>query len=83
MAVKVVFFGVVMLAILLPTSFAADCSDDEWYQFGLSSSCGEHLCGETEHRYTTCTIDPFSRCLCKEDLYRRSSDDKCVPKEEC
>ncbi|KAK8787801.1 hypothetical protein V5799_022424 [Amblyomma americanum] len=60
-----------------------DCDKGEKYKTGQSSSCGEHKCGELEEGTRPCTADYVSGCFCKDHLYRRQSDNKCVRKHEC
>ncbi|KAK8759257.1 hypothetical protein V5799_003101 [Amblyomma americanum] len=81
---KIVLVAAVALA-LLQCVFAdeEDCDEGEVYKTGQSSTCGEHQCGEPESGVKPCTYDYVSRCFCKDDLYRRKSDHKCVPKDEC
>ncbi|KAL1486784.1 hypothetical protein MTO96_046823 [Rhipicephalus appendiculatus] len=59
------------------------CGEGEVFKENQSSSCGEHRCGDPENGLKPCTKDSVSRCFCEDNLYRRSSDNKCVPKEEC
>ncbi|XP_037523249.1 serine protease inhibitor 2 [Rhipicephalus sanguineus] len=84
MAMKAVLLCAVGLAVL-QISFAQnkECGEGEVWKTGQSSSCGENKCGDPEDGFKPCTMDYVSRCFCEDSLYRRSSDNKCVPKEEC
>ncbi|KAH7942888.1 hypothetical protein HPB52_002065 [Rhipicephalus sanguineus] len=78
----------VLLAVLTASDVSAlpegkKCGEGEVYKEGQSSTCGEHRCGDPEDGIKSCTFDLVSRCFCQDNLYRRSSDGKCVPKEEC
>ncbi|KAL1475008.1 hypothetical protein MTO96_037605 [Rhipicephalus appendiculatus] len=79
---KAVLVAAAVLAVLHASS-AQDkkCGKGEVYKENQSSTCGEHRCGEAEKR--SCTMDLASRCFCEDNLYRRTSDRKCVPKGEC
>ncbi|XP_037523248.1 chymotrypsin-elastase inhibitor ixodidin [Rhipicephalus sanguineus] len=79
-----VLVAAVVLAVLHASSAQGKkCGEGEVYKEGQSSTCGEHRCGDPEDGIKSCTFDLVSRCFCQDNLYRRSSDGKCVPKEEC
>ncbi|KAL1480870.1 hypothetical protein MTO96_050678 [Rhipicephalus appendiculatus] len=84
MAMKVALLCVVAL-IVVQITFAQrkGCGEGEVWKIGMSSSCGEKKCGDPEDGFRPCTMDFVSRCFCGHNLYRRSSDNKCVPKAEC
>uniref|UniRef100_A0A023G6M6 Putative tick til 8 n=1 Tax=Amblyomma triste TaxID=251400 RepID=A0A023G6M6_AMBTT len=81
---RVLLVASVVLVVLQLTFAAKDnCDKGEEYKTGQSSSCGEYKCGEEKGASRSCTKDSVSGCFCKKNHYRRSSDNKCVRKNQC
>ncbi|XP_037526653.1 chymotrypsin inhibitor Ani s 6-like [Rhipicephalus sanguineus] len=84
------FIVVVVLVTVVAVLSAPSCPKDEEYR--TVGACDPVNCPETKPTPPTpgkekppklCTLQAFTGCFCRAGLYRRKSDKKCVPMDQC